>query len=745
MQFKKIIFIALAFQAIITAKEYTLTDLATLATHYKGNIAPDNTDPYNPDFSSYFSSLRPSLFRRMTNFMGITHDPFPMEYCLQLLKEVIEQQKKRGRAGDYIAATQLVMENKIYTFGSLQGAFHSLVRDLQELKKQNVIDEQLRIIDPQAMIIFNGPVLCRSAEPLQTIFIILLLLKQNPERVIYLENDFQRSGLWKNYGFIQHVNAVYKEYLPQMISLFEEFTKTLPLAFYGNYEKAPEKLLKFVAVKEFFTEGIEQETGDFFYQLKNDEIHTWPLKKKEKTPKPTHVRVLFSGLVPEIENQALRPLTMLESEKMAVVWRVFSSPTYAFQKLFNFNDDAFGCLVCGKELSSSVIELYVRNAASQEPFMLKESYRLKTGVPVKATRENLMVHKNKITLAAMLDLSAVNYVMGRAIRRGIAFAQRQINQLDILPGKEVLTFVYEDFYVPHIAQENYEMLKAEGVDAFLLSIGTTPLLVSRRDLEQGTTLQAFPVSASPEYRLPNMKGVVNFVPRYDRELSVLLDFLVKNYHLKTFGFFYQDDEYGREMFKKAQEILQALGVDTCIAIPHVPDEIDFKKQCDLVKAHKVQALGLLSESLITQRFLKQLGAYALSTTQLFARSFVADEVFEQFVKKELGLSCIYSRVVPDPARSSLPIVQEYRALLDEAGYPYDSFSLLGFICTSILCDIMKKVEGPITHQALIAELEKLNNYDYKGLTLTFDPANRQISDRVWLDLQDGSEWREVPR
>ena len=636
------------------------------------------------------------------------------------------------------------MNEKIIIFGNVQGAFHSLVRDLKELKRQNIIDEELKIIDSQYYIIFNGPLICRSAEPLQTLFTLLVLLKQNPDRVIYLENDFQRDGLWKDYGFTQQVYAVYEEYSAEIFKLFEEFTRTLPLAFYGNYAESPEKLLKLTALQEFKYETIENQTGDFFHQLKNGKIHAWPINKREKTSKPVHVRVLVEGLVPALQDLKLKPLMLLEPIEMASVWRVFSSPTIAFQKLFNFDEDAFACIVCGKELPSSIIEIYSRNASSLEPFALKENYRINSGISLKATQENLSMHKQRVVIASMLDLSAKNYVIGNAIRRGISLARRQVNVLDLLPGKEVLAFVYEDFYVPHIARENYELLKAqENIKAFLLSIGSTPLLVSREDLESGATLQVFQASGSSEYRTPEMKGVINFTPSYDLEVESLINFLVKDYRLRSFGFFYQDDDYGRPLLQKAKEVLEKLGIKNYIEIPYAPDTNDFKKQCDMIKNNHIQALGFFSTSFSTQEFLRQLGAYHLASTQLFAVSFVADDVFESLIKNELRLSCIYSRVVPDPRKSPLPIVQEYRSLMDEAGLRYDSFSLLGFICTSILCDMMKKVSDDISYKTLAAQLESLNNYDYKGLTLTFNPQNRQISNRVWLDLQDGNEWQEV--
>lgn len=57
--------------------------------------------------------------------------------------------------------------------------------------------------------------------------------------------------------------------------------------------------------------------------------------------------------------------------------------------------------------------------------------------------------------------------------------------------------------------------------------------------------------------------------------------------------------------------------------------------------------------------------------------------------------------------------------------------------------MMKKVVGPINHESVLAQFESLKDYSFKGFTLNFDPQDRQISKRVWLDFQDGRDWKEV--
>lgn len=720
-------------------KDYTLSDLIVLSKKYPRSVAPDNTDFYNPIFNSYFAAQRPSAFKRLTNFLGITANPLSIRYLIKILKEVIETQKSRGRWGDYVMGTQLAPEQKIIIFGNIQGAFHSLIHDLQELKHQNIIDEQLRITDQRYYIIFNGSVVSRSAEPLQTLLIVLLLMQRNPDNVICLESDFERGDQWKNRGFAQQINSIYPEHRDEIFYLFRNFIEIMPFAFYANFKETPEKLLKFTTLQELEHESIENDTGDFFFTLRRNALSTRQLNNKEKILKSAHVHVLINGLTPTIKDTMLNALMYLYPHEVASVWRVFSAPTAAFQKAYNFTQDAFACIVCDQSLESSIIELFSRNTDSNDSFKLAR-FNIISGVEI---QEKIGRSKSPVYIASALDFSQANYHINNDLVPGIHVAALQANRREVLPNNIIKPAVFETTSLSG-AYDNYQMLKDNlGIRTFLLAADPTTLQVAGDDIRAGAILHAFPVIAAPEYRNPNLKGIINFTPSYVYELEVLLNLLVKQYHLKTFAFFYKNDDYGIGVLHKAKEILKKLGIDDCIALPYTSYTNNFDKQCEFIKTKHPEALGFFSDSSTCQEFIRQTGVMNLLSTQLFALSLAGDETFSTFLKDEMGLSCIYTRVTPNPRTSMLPIVQEYRSLMDEQGQQYTSFGLLAYICTSILCDTMRRTKAPITHSALIEEFEKLNGYNFKGLTLRFDSQDRQISKRVWLDLQDGKDWQEI--
>jgi ABC-type branched-subunit amino acid transport system substrate-binding protein len=401
-------------------------------------------------------------------------------------------------------------------------------------------------------------------------------------------------------------------------------------------------------------------------------------------------------------------------------------------------------IICGKILNSSIVELYGRNRFAQEPFRLKESLEINLGTPLAVTAENLNFSEKQIFVGSSLDLSKSNLIMGDRVRTGILLGIKQANGSPELKGMEIKDVILDDRYTPFRARHNVEMLQRDfGIDTLLLPIGTPTLLAVRDLIVSGSILAAFPVTGSMFWRHPEAKGAVNYRPSYDIEVEKLIDYLTKEYSFKIFAFFYQEDEYGIDCMKKAREVLKAKGIEKWIELPYTRNTTDFTKQRDLLKNEQVEALGCFSTSQPTQEFLRQVGVENLATVKVFALAFAVDDTFEAFVKKELGLKCLFSRAVPNPKLSKLGIVQEYRHLMDELKKPYDVYSLESYICTTLLCEMIKKSPNNVTHLTLLAQLEALNNYDLKGLTFTFDPSDRQISKRIWFDFQDGADWLQI--
>ncbi len=730
---------ALFLIGTLAAEKFTLLGLQTLSKTYPEDAKPDNNNFDNLDFSSFFKQSRSSI----ADFFFKSQKHFPLTYFIELLEKVTLQQKKRNHTGSFILATQVKKNDKMVIFGSIQGAFHSLIRDLQELKKQGIIDESLKIIDPHYYILFNGSVIARSAYGLQTLFVILLLMEQNPDKVFYLKSDYDQDELWLDGELIQQLDIIYRKSKNKVIALLKRFITILPSAFYVNYKEDPHNLLKITALQKFNYDTHENKVDDFFYTLKNNTVSMWNLKKNEPG-KFAYTTILIQNFDPTIKMQNIKPLMLLEPVGAATVWRIFSAPTTLFNSFFKVTDDAFAVIIFGSEIASSFIELFARNRFTQDTFKMVKSFEINVGIEMAATQENLNFAEKKIYIGSSLDLSKSNFIMGDRVRTGILLAIKNANKSPEMKGREIKDVILDDEYTPYVARKNIQFFKERfNIDTLLLPIGTPTVLSVKDSISSGELLAAFPITGSQFWRKPETKGVINFRPTYELEVEKLINYLINEYSFKLFAFFYQNDEYGIDCMNKAREVLKKRGINKWVEIPYERNTTNFSKHLELFKNSNIEALGCFSAAQPTQAFLKQLGAANLFSVKVFANAFVVDDVFESFVKNELGIQCLFSRLVPNPKLSTLDLVAEYRRLMDEEKKPYDTYSLEGYICASLLCEMIKQSHEPITHTLLLKKLEALNNYNFKGLTLNFDPQDRQISKRIWFDFQDDNDWLEV--
>ena len=78
-------------------------------------------------------------------------------------------------------------------------------------------------------------------------------------------------------------------------------------------------------------------------------------------------------------------------------------------------------------------------------------------------------------------------------------------------------------------------------------------------------------------------------------------------------------------------------------------------------------------------------------------------------------------------------MQEFRSHAKQQNLELDVSTLEGYISASILIDILKKINGLITKEAIIAQAEQIKDYSLKGLELNFDEMTRELSKFLWLD------------
>lgn len=723
----------------------SLNDIRTYAHTIEELPASDNSDWLDPDYTSFHKNIEPGWLTHFLAYFGISLKKVWSEFAFEtLLKEVIEQRDSLNLVGRKVALLRYKNKARVFVWSDMHGAFHSLVRCLSYLEKENIIDKNLKILASDDYFVFNGDFIDRSPFSLESLHVILLLLKNNPEKVFYIRGKHEDKNHWHNYGLkrelVQRLHLIENGDIP-LGSFITDFFNTLPLAFYLSSTDEPSNLIRISHSNRSNKEINEQLMGDFFSAQRDPGVYHYDITKKKKSDKKPVIHAIVHTENWRKEHKTNLGLGLLGYDYGTTAWAILSAPIEVYQKFYNFFYDAFGVIDATIPIKDSTISLYHQNIKTKSGFKKKNTFNITSGQKV---IENQPKQKQKKDIVIGSSMSLIRGVpaMGQRIKRGMSVRLQEENQRGGINGHILKTIIYNDDYTPSITRTNVNRLIDEhNIDLLLLPVGS-PTLASYLDYIRNKKVTVFfPITGGPQFRAPDLHGLGNFRGTYSDEAYALVEFLIKKYNARKFAFFYQDDGYGKGPLEAAHQVLKKNNIEKWLDVPYTRGTVNLTKQADAIKTAQPDAIGLFSTAQTTQELIRQVGVENLTNSKLFGISFLGEESFRQFIKK-YGLNVLFGSVVPNPQVSSLEIVRDYRKAMDKNHYPYDIFSLEGYIATSILLELMSNIQGPITNEALMKELEALNNYPFKGLTLTFDPQTRSIAQYVWLESGDNEKWEK---
>ncbi|MBU1007555.1 ABC transporter substrate-binding protein [Candidatus Dependentiae bacterium] len=698
----------------------TLSDLKEYAQLYSEYQKSDNNDWVDPEYTSFYKnvlkqSVFSRVFKRIKSFFGFKITP---EWDPQQFAKLLEDLKKNRLAGGPQGLFDQEIERKegdrFIVWGDLHGAFHSLVRDLNELMRRGIINENLVIQASDVEFVFIGDLVNRSPYSLETLQVVLLLMSRNPKKVFYLRGTHERKGHWEGFGMrrdlklrLGHLRSSVFEPVP-LVDKINLFYSVLPDALIISHQGSKEKM------------GI---------------MHSLP---DENEVIDKNLKLLLHGEQRLGVVQETNGLKFIGYSGHIAQWSLLSCPTEVYQRFFKLYHDSFVEVSLGASISESVLTLYnhdlrgTREEFSQAHFNPIFGYTLRE-------KRNFIKDKTILNIGSTVSLTGIVGPLGQDTKLGIEAALYDFNKED---NKVLIKPVFfDDGYEPRNARNNIKRLQnVYGIDIILVPTGTPPLAFYLDMVRSGKISVLFPYTGGIQFRKPNLGSMTHFRASYTKEIESALAYLTEDLGIKKIAFFYQDDDYGAPIAQAAHEYLRKQGISTWLDLPHFRAKSDFRGQIAQLKKFAPEAIGCFSSHFPTTELISQLGTEYFLGRVLFGTSFLYSDMFKAFLE-ERGIPFVFSAVMPIPRESKLEIVGEYEKSMNNFGQYASIDSLEGYLGASLLIDAVKHIPLPITKEKVVAYIQSLNNYSFKGLTLTFDPETRQLFNKVWVRTLDG-KWLE---
>lgn len=303
----------------------------------------------------------------------------------KIMKEVLERRSMRYMQGRLVEKMTPQAGDQFIVWGALNGAFHSLVYDLVELKKQGHISEEFILADT-CYFIFNGDAIGESDYALETFMLIVYLMYKNPQRVIYIKGDQED----KEHGHktlldrqVTITNASwFNKYVYVQSSQLLLFFNSLPLALYALSSEKQDmydtRIIRFSYYASDYAELNEASFSYFFDRYTPSVISLLDKVTLSATVDYKIVAYIYAQ-VDKLEYAPSPGLLLKAKGEGHIYWTTMSSPTLWFHKQYQFFNDAFVVLVTADDIDAWTIQLYYQDVRKRLGFKKDHAYYVVNG------------------------------------------------------------------------------------------------------------------------------------------------------------------------------------------------------------------------------------------------------------------------------------------------------------------------------------------------------------------------------
>ncbi len=201
------------------------------------------------------------------------------------------------------------------------------------------------------------------------------------------------------------------------------------------------------------------------------------------------------------------------------------------------------------------------------------------------------VTKNEIVIGSIQDLSGPIAGFGKQVRMGMMLRVEELNEQGGVNGRKIRLLVEDSKYDPRNAVlAAQKLVNQDKIFAMVGHIGTAHNMAAMPVQFQKNVLNFYPVTAAREMYEPFHRLKYSFAATYYDMMKIWVPTLAKEKGSKKVCTMYQDDEFGLEVKRGAEDGLKAAGMSLAVETTFKRNATDFSsqmqklasEQCDMV-------------------------------------------------------------------------------------------------------------------------------------------------------------------
>ncbi|WP_066267129.1 ABC transporter substrate-binding protein [Hydrogenophaga palleronii] len=356
------------------------------------------------------------------------------------------------------------------------------------------------------------------------------------------------------------------------------------------------------------------------------------------------------------------------------------------------------------------------------------------------------VSKDEITLGSIQDMSGPLAAFGKQVRMGMLLRVDEVNEQGGINGRKVKLLVEDSGYDPKRAVlAAQKLVNQDKIFMMVGHIGTAQNMAAMPVQFQKNVINFFPVTAAREMYEPFHKLKYSFAATYYDQMKIVVPKLAKEKGAKKVCTMYQDDEFGLEVKRGAEDGLKAAGMTLAVETTYKRGATDFASQMQKLQAEQCDlvVMGTIIRETI--------GGIATAKRLGFNPTFVGSSAAYTDLIHKLGgpaMNGFYAAMTvqnPYTDEASQPIrfwANKYKTKFNDDP---TVFSVYGYSAIDAFLRAAGKTGGNLNTETFIKAMDTMTIPPdiFGSAEMTFGPQKRLGSNATRLSQLVDNRWKVV--
>jgi len=323
-----------------------------------------------------------------------------------------------------------------------------------------------------------------------------------------------------------------------------------------------------------------------------------------------------------------------------------------------------------------------------------------------------------------------------AVARGTDAYFKWINANGGIHGRKLIHHYFDDAYNPAKTIAGVKQLQEQtGMFAWVSGVGTACGLAVKDYLMEREIPWVGPSAGSRHWVTPPQKHLFNVYPLYLGDAQLLTEYAVTEMDKKRIAVVYQEDDYGKQGLEGAQHVLEQHGMELAAKVPVSISDTDMRPHTMKLRQAEADAVlvfvtpGHVARLLGTGKAMNFEPQWMSTTTcgDFPLMIAITKGLYEGVITASFGMAQPTGNVggiehINNPnhelmAKYKTEVYDAFAAADERWGYTFTT----GIGLAEPLVEAIRRAGRDLTREKLVAELEKMENFQGLMGRITYGP------------------------